>query len=162
MARNVGFYMLQIDKRYIDKTKGITRQGSVLTSAHFVDDTELINPVMKLSTFDQDLVNYVHIPSLDRWYYVTGVTYSKGYYYVQLHVDVTMSFLEALKQQEVILKRSEKYWDLFLQDDKFKTEQWTCDTYKPFTGGNAFHPNTDKFVLTVMGSGETSNNEGGE
>lgn len=162
MARTVKFYMCNIDKRYLDKSPGMIQQGNDLNTCNFKDDTELINPVLILSDFDASVVNYVYIPSLDRYYYVTGVTFSEGYYYVALHVDVLMSFKESIKNQDVVLKRSENYWDLFLQDDKFKTEQWTCDTYKPFTGGSAFSPNTDKFVLTVMGSGETINDEGGE
>lgn len=160
MARTVKFYSMNIDKRYLDKSAGMTQQGNDLTTAHFKDDTELINPVLILSDFDQSLVNYVYIPSLDRYYYVTGVTYSEGYYYIALHCDVLMSFKNSIKKQQVIVKRSgdaDKI-DLFMQDDKLKTEQYTHDVYKGFEGGTAFSPSTNTFVLAVMGTGEPSNN----
>lgn len=154
---------MNIDKRYLDKSSGMTQQGNDLTTAHFVDDTELINPVLKLSSFDQSVINYVYIPSLDRYYYVTGATYSKGFYYVQLHVDVLMSFKTSIKKQKVIAKRTSNFnmCDTFLQDDMIKTEQYTHDVYHKFEGDAGFSPSTNTFVLCVMGSGE-SENEGGE
>ena len=96
MPRSVDFYKMSIDKRYIDKTSGMAKQGNTLNTVHFIDDTELVNPVMKLSSFDASQVNYVYIPSLNRYYYVSGVSYSKGYYYVNLHVDVLMSFKNSI------------------------------------------------------------------
>ena len=93
---------ITLDKRYLDKSGGMTKQGQTLTGVHFIDDTEIVNPTLKLSAFDEDMVNYVYIPSLRRYYYVNGVTYSKGYYYVNLHVDVLMSFKDSIKKQTVV------------------------------------------------------------
>ena len=160
MARTVRFYKLQIDKRYIDKSVGWIQQGNDLTTAHFIDDTEIVNPVMKLSSFDQAQVNYVYIPSLDRYYYVTGVTYSKGYYLISLHVDVLMSFKNSILNMPIIASRNSSHYDKFMHDDRMKTEQFTHDVYKGFKGGNAFSGTANTFLLAVMGSGE--NEEEGE
>lgn len=154
MARTVRFYKLQIDKRYIDKSVGWHQEGNNLTTAHFIDDTEIVNPVMKLSSFDQAQVNYVYIPSLDRYYYVTGVTYSKGYYLISLHVDVLMSFKNSILNMPIIASRNSSHYDKFIHDDRMKTEQFTHDIYKGFKGGNAFSGTANTFLLAVMGSGE--------
>lgn len=161
MSRNVDFYKMTLDKRYLDKSSGMTKQGATLTGVHFIDDTELVNPVLKLSEFDENIVNYVYIPSLHRYYFVTDVTYSKGYYFVKLHVDVLMSFKDSIMRQEVILKRSSQSgtYNLFQSDDKFQLYDYTNVRYKFFNGGSSFGTGNHEFVLCVMGSGET---EGGE
>lgn len=163
MSRSVDFYKMSIDKRYIDKTSGMAKQGNTLNTVHFIDDTELVNPVMKLSSFDASQVNYVYIPSLNRYYYVGGVTYSKGYYYINLHVDVLMSFKNSILNMPIIASRNSSHYDKFMHDDRMKTEQFTHDVYKGFKGGNAFSGTANTFLLAVMGSGENEENEqGGE
>lgn len=161
MARTVTFYKMKLDKRYLDKTEGLSGR-STINSVHFIDDTELVNPVMKLTEFNEDACNYVHIPSLHRYYYVTGVTYSKGYFLVNLHVDVLMSFKASILSQEVILKRAsqEGAYNLWQSDDEFKLYEFTSVRYKEFIGGSSFNANTQNFVLCVMGSGEDENGGG--
>jgi len=155
MARTVTFYKNKLDRRYLDKTAGLSN-ASTANGVHFLDDTELVNPVMKLSEFNENACNYVHIPSLHRYYFVTDVTCSKGYYYVKLHVDVLMSFKDSIMNQEVILKRASQdgAYNLWQADDEFKLYEYTSVRYKEFKGGSSFNPNVQNFVLCVMGSGD--------
>lgn len=140
-----------LDKRYLDKTGGMTKQGQTLTGVHFIDDTEIVNPTLKLSDFDEDKVNYVYIPSLRRYYFVSGVTYSKGYYYVNLHVDVLMSFKDSIKKQTVVADRSASQYRQYIDDNILKTEQYRGEYMKPF-GNQPFNLGTVNFVLGVLGS----------
>ena len=160
MARTVTFYKMTLDKRYLDKTAGL-KNPSTINSAHFIDDTEIVNPTMKLSDFDEDQCNYVYIPSLRRYYYVTGVTYSRGYYFISLHVDVLMSFKDSIMSQETILSRCSdyKYYNLYQSDDKFQLYEYTNIRYKFFKGGQTFSPNIQNFVLCVMGGDEIESEE---
>ena len=151
MSRNVDFYKMVLDKRYLDKTSGMTKQGQTLTGVHFIDDTEIVNPTLKLSDFDEDKVNYVYIPSLRRYYFVSGVTYSKGYYYVNLHVDVLMSFKDSIKKQTVVADRSASQYRQYIDDNILKTEQYRGEYIKPF-GNQPFNLGTVNFVLGVLGS----------
>lgn len=151
MSRNVDFYKMVLDKRYLDKTSGMTKQGQTLTGVHFIDDTEIVNPTLKLSDFDEDKVNYVYIPCLRRYYYVSGVTYSKGYYYVNLHVDVLMSFKDSIKKQTVVADRSASQYRQYIDDNILKTEQYRGEYMKPF-GNQPFNLGTVNFVLGVLGS----------
>ena len=150
MARAITFYKMVLDKRYLDKTSGL-KNASTINNAHFIDDTEIVNPILKLTEFDEDQCNYVYIPSLSRYYYVSGVTYSKGYYYVNLHVDVLMSFKDAIKKQTVIADRSASQYRQYIDDNILKTEQYRGEYIKPF-GNQPFNLNTVNFVLGVLGS----------
>lgn len=151
MPRNIKFYKMTLDKRYLDKTSGMTQQGQTLTGVHFIDDTEIVNPILKLSSFDENNVNYVYIPSLRRYYYVNGVTYSKGYYYVNLHVDVLMSFKESIKKQTVVADRSASQYRQYIDDNILKTEQYRGEYIRQFSS-QPFSLNTVNFVLGVLGS----------
>lgn len=151
MPRNVDFYKMTLDKRYLDKSGGMTKQGQTLTGVHFIDDTEIINPTLKLSAFDEDMINYVYIPSLRRYYFVNGVTYSKGYYYVNLHVDVLMSFKDSIKKQTVVADRSASQFRQYIDDNILKTEQYRGEYIRQFSN-QPFSLSTVNFVLGVLGS----------
>lgn len=142
---------MTLDKRYLDKSGGMTKQGQTLTGVHFIDDTEIVNPTLKLSDFDEDKVNYVYIPSLRRYYFVNGVTYSKGYYYVNLHVDVLMSFKDSIKKQTVVADRSASQYRQYIDDNILKTEQYRGEYIRQFSN-QPFSLNTVNFVLGVLGS----------
>ena len=142
---------MTLDKRYLDKTSGMTQQGQTLTGVHFIDDTEIVNPILKLTSFDENNVNYVYIPSLRRYYYVNGVTYSKGYYYVNLHVDVLMSFKESIKKQTVVADRSASQYRQYIDDNILKTEQYRGEYIRQFSA-QPFSLSTVNFVLGVLGS----------
>ena len=149
MSRTINLYSMKVDKRYLTKAKTLI---SSLTNCHFIDETDIVNPTLKLSSFDASTTNYIEIPSLNRFYYVTNVTYSKGYYYVSLHVDVLMSFRQAILKQRCIIKRGSTNPSLYMHDDKFETQQYTCDRYLPFVGGG-FDFSIQNYILTVMGTG---------
>lgn len=153
MPRDIKFYKMTKDKRYLDKSSGMTQQGNTLTGAHFIDETEIVNPVLKLSSFDERNVNYVQIPSLqNRYYYVTGVTFSKGYYLVNLHVDVLMSFKDEIKKQTVVADRSKNQYRQYIDDNILKVEQYRGEYIKNFDN-QPFSMTTAEFVLGVLGSG---------
>lgn len=150
MSRTIKLYKMDIDHRYL--TKSLTQIGNDIT-ANFKDDTELIDPILILSSFNQNTTNYVEIPDLSRFYYVKGVTFSQGYYYVQLHVDVLMSFKDSIINQKAIIKRGNSYCSHYITDDQFKTQQYTCDRYVPFENDSAFDPTIQNYILAVMGTG---------
>lgn len=151
MARTVTFYKMSLDKRYLDKTSGLSNSSSI-NGVHFIDDTEIVNPTLKLSEFDEDQCNYVYIPSLRRYYYVTGVTYSKGYYFISLHVDVLMSFKDSIKTQTVVADRSATQYRQYIDDSILKTEQYKGEYIRSFSN-QPFSLSTVTYILGVLGSG---------
>ena len=150
MAREVIMYKLTLDKRYLNKEGGMSQVGNSL-QCNFKDDNEMINPILMLSSFDDNAINYVYIPSLHRYYYVKKVTYSKPYYYVELHVDVLMSFKTDINETKVIADRSKTHWDMYIQDDELIVDQYTCDRIIPFDE-QPFDDDSVHFVLALLGT----------
>lgn len=152
MAREIILYKSKLDARYLNKEGGLTEVRRI-QNCHFKDDEELRNPVLMLSSFDINEANYVHIPSLNRYYYINadGLTFSKPYYYVPLHVDVLMSFKADINKTPVIAERSKNLWDMYIQDDELILDQYTCDRLIPFDN-QPFSESTCKFILALLGS----------
>lgn len=118
------FYYNKSDKRYAKKTLEVVYDDVELT---YIDKTDISNPVIKLGkAMDPLAYNYVYIPEFKRYYYMSQPTYEAGYYIIQLHCDVLMSFYDYLKNRNVIVKRNENLFDRYLQDEKIKVRNYDC------------------------------------
>ena len=147
------FYLNKSDERCINKE--ISQVGSVLDII-FKDDTDLLNPVISLHT-DIDLsteANYCWLEQTNRYYYITGATYSQGRYTLQLHVDVLMSHRKGILAESVITKRQAKRFSKYQADDKFDLYEYTNVRTVGFKDCG-FNKNKQEFVLIVAGG--TSN-----
>lgn len=170
-------YEMKGDKRYLNKTPFMTAlynegeqndyfEGSIL------DDTSVIDPVFKLSREKYwKRCNYIFCQDTNRYYYVQDVTLSRGYVLVKCHVDVLMTFRDALKDRNVIVKRASKWnanteqpynYNTYLNDDKFKAYASEMNRSIEFPD-QGFDKDITEFVMCVVGN--TSNDiepEGGE
>lgn len=153
-------YDMQGDKRYLDKTSFMTplynegEQNDYFEGA-ILDDTSVIDPVFKFSREKYwKHCNYIFCQDTNRYYYVQDVTMSRGYVLVKCHVDVLMSFKDALKNKRIIAKRSETKYNLYLDDDKFKAYAPECDRMLKFKApeGDGFDFHTREFIMCVVGN----------
>ena len=109
---NCKLYYNKSDNRVIHKT--ITQVGNTMTVL-LKDNTEIVSPTIILSIDANSLAfNYVYLEDLRRYYYVTNITLSQQRMYVELKVDVLMSFANEIMLQSVILERQEN-------QDKYNT-----------------------------------------
>lgn len=170
-------YQLTGDKRYLDKTPFITplyNEGEIneYFDGVIIDDTSVIEPTFKFSRHNYwKKCNYIFCQDSLRYYYVTDVTMSHGFVYVKCHVDVLMTFRNALKERYVIIKRASKTdsvtkkpinYNTYLNDDKFKAYASEMNRSIEFPN-QGFDKYTTEFVMCVVGN--TSNDvepEGGE
>lgn len=136
------------DLRYINKK--ITTVGNPITQLYLKDKTELINPVIILDDFPQD-VNYCHLSEFDRFYYLTNVEFIDGQFYTSWHVDVLMSFKDDILKNKALVQRNTNDYDLYMQDNEFKLEQLTNDRYLKFST-TPFSISRESFVMGVLGS----------
>lgn len=84
---------------------------------NFISDSSIINPTFILSSATGIMeANYIFVPDLGRYYYITDKVLSKNQIQVSCHVDVLMSFKTAIKESWAILERQEKEFDLYLND----------------------------------------------
>lgn len=137
------FYLNKSDRRYVKKTLEVVYDDVELT---YIDKTDISNPVIKLGkAMDPLAYNYVYIPEFNRYYYMSQPTFEAGFYKIQLHCDVLMSFYEYYKNRNVIVKRQESKYNLYLEDSQYKVQNRTATMTKEFPSGF----NSAKYI--VMG-----------
>lgn len=145
------FYYNKSDKRYANKTLEVVYDDVELT---YIDKTDITNPVIKLGKAMEPLAyNYVYIPEFKRYYYMSQPTYEAGFYKIQLHCDVLMSFYDYYKNRNAIVKRNENLFDRYLQDEKIKVRNYDCIRTIQFPHGFE----SLNIILGVVGKTTNSN-----
>lgn len=157
------------DERYIDKTSYLheiesehdNEDGSF--NVVMLEDTSVEEPTFVLSRIHfWKKCNYVFCQDMNRYYYVRDVVLSQGKVYIKCHVDVLMTYKNAIKQQQIIVKRSQSNYNKYLVDDIYKTCASPEIRVKKFSKpSNAFGKDNRHFVLCVVGQGDV-NSGGGE
>ena len=142
-------YQNKSDERYLSKQ--ITEIPNTRQLNVFLKDrTNLTDPIIIMNDFPKQC-NYVWLSEFDRYYYVRNVEYLEGQFFIQLHVDVLMSFKNIILQKEVYSDRSKVHHNDYIQDDKMILNQYTNDRYLTFNS-SPFNINTATFILTLLGT----------
>ena len=129
--------------------------GKTLTSASahtgsLREGCEVVNPTVIVEGDNLSDFNYMYIPEFHRYYFITGITsVKKGLWQIDGHCDVLETYKDSIKANTAILKRQEKIWDMYLNDEKFKAESTNKTATIMFPQN---HFNTVNFILTVAGS----------
>ena len=150
------FYLNKSAENVVDKV--LTNQSDALT-LHFKENSSVIKPTFIISrNINVKNYNYLQVPEFHRYYYITDITVSQQYYILECKSDVLMSFKEGMKEQPCIIERNATLFNEYLEDDRFKSYQYTHrDTYR-FNGG--FEESTQEFILVVCGNPAVSANVG--
>ena len=144
---NVTFSKNNSDKRCLTKTLSNPLQ---VTGVSLYDSTSVTAPVLKVSGGPSKIAtyNYVYIPDFNRYYYITDFTVENGYILVSCKVDVLMSYATQIKACPCIAGRQEKKYNFYLNDNEFKTYQYTKQFVHSF---NSPFTKQSEFILTVQG-----------
>lgn len=132
---------------------------------NILEDSSIVDPYIVLSAPTNIIrANYMFIPDLGRYYYITDWILSKNRIYVKGHVDVLMSFRVAIKEVWAIMERQENNFDLYLNDSMISIENPNDVRTINFPG--AFN-DTSEFILIVAGDNtggdeEDPENTGGD
>lgn len=153
---NAYLYYNKSDKRYVSKDlEAITYDGSDHIDIEMKEDTSIIDPTFILRTQSKVLTaNYIYVPDLNRYYYINDYTVSHQRIYIDCHVDVLMSYKDSILAKNIIAKRSENRYNLYLPDEKFKLYNYPkiqTIMFNPKTSFK-FDMNVEQFVLTTAGS----------
>lgn len=144
------FYMCQSDKRYAKKILTKVYEDVALT---YIDTTDLGEPVLKVGkNIDPLRYNYVYIPEFNRYYYVKKPPkFEAGFYRVELHSDVLMSFYEYYKNRNVIVSRQERNYNLYQNDPKQHFYNTNATIIKEFPT-KPFSITNSNFILVLNGA----------
>lgn len=141
------FYYNKSDKRYLNKSIEAKYNNIPI---EVLEPSSVIRPSLRVSSglIGQN-VNYIYVNELERYYYIKDWIMENGYIRLECEVDVLMSFKDEIKQQNVIIKRQEKEYNLYQIDEKMHLYNTPC--YRALTFPNGFS-NTGHFVLCVAGA----------
>lgn len=144
-------YNCKSDPNALTKVYDLVNQDIPIT---YNFDLGIEDPVLYFSkNIDPNLFNYVWIPSLGRNYWVVSPpTYLDGIYSVQCHVDVLETFKDAIYGLTAIVKRNAKYYNRYLQDDKYKLYQPTATRLLDWGKNKGFKKEVTEFILCVVGN----------
>ena len=114
------------------------------------EETSVIDPVFEVETaLDFSQINYVHIPELHRYYYVTNiVSVATNLWRIYCHVDVLMTYKPQILDHEAVIARQENLYNLYLNDGStFVATQRSRIVQKTFPNGFS----GSSYVMLVAG-----------
>lgn len=138
------FYKNTSDDKRIDKTLQTIRTVNI----DYKDNTSVVRPTIKVLVFAEVFdCNYVYLSDFKRYYFVREVTVSQQHVILTLEEDVRFTLRAGIRNCRAIIKRQERLFDAYLDDEKFKAEGYT--RIQTFTFGSGFTQNA--FLLTIAG-----------
>ena len=150
MSFNIVIQTNSSEKNKLDKT---LTDIETLTGT-LRNDTSIIDPVFQIAGDLSSFVtaNYCTVPTFGRSYFITNIrSIRNGLFEIACHVDVLSSFKTQIRTNKAILHRSERNWNLYLNDGTLKISQ-KPESIKTlqFSNGNAF-VNHFSYVLILAG-----------
>lgn len=151
---NITLYTTSSDRKQLRKTldnKGIT------VSAHMKEPCSLMNPVVTIqqasagSSWAQ--LNYVYIPTFLRYYFIDNITVlNDGLLELSMHVDVLMTYADALSAQQLEIVRSSSLNSKLYIDPEMPLQANKLLSYKKIgVFPESVGANTNNYYLTVAG-----------
>ena len=119
------------------------------------EGTSVVDPEVEIeSVLEQDIisrVNYARIEAFHRFYFVTDITLDiTGLWLFTMHCDVLMSYKEAIKQQNAVVARQERRYNMYLDDGWFMTYQNPIVRQQYFSVSAPFEG--ESYILVLAGS----------
>lgn len=143
------FYNNASDERYLNKS--ITAKFSNI-DIEVITPASVVRPSFRLSSgLLGQSVNYVYVNELERYYYIRNWTMDNGFVILECEVDVLMSFKNAIKNQNVIVSRQQKKYNLYMTDHKQKFYNTNATVVKEFPK-KPFSISKSQFILCLNGA----------
>lgn len=145
-------FQMNGEKNLVDKTKVLTSISTI--SGTLRESCSMTRPTVTCEFSDVPKFNYVYIPSMRRFYFVTEITFvSKNIYEVSLRVDVLMSYRNQIKSLKGIVARNEFDFNNLIEDNNRSIEK--TKSVEIIEGERASSPFSNDgsgvFVLQVVG-----------
>ena len=147
----INFYTNLSDPKSLDKN--LESRGSI--TGQLRAESDILNPSIlcegDVSSYTN--CNYLEIPDFGRSYFVDSFeSVRNGLFRVNCHVDVLSTYKTQIRANTAILARSERVWDLYLDDGSFKVDNTPKLITKAFPSGF----NNMSFILAVADGGAGS------
>ena len=143
------FYYNKSDKRYLNKSIEAKYNNIPI---EVLEPSSVIRPSLRVSSgLIGQGVNYLYVNELERYYYIKDWIMENGHIRLECEVDVLMSFKNAIKQQNVIVSRQQKRYNLYMTDPKQKFYNTNATVVKEFPK-KPFSISKSQFILCLNGA----------
>lgn len=115
------------------------------------DTSSLIDPVITVAVVSNLIpqINYAYIPEFARYYFVNNITSIRNnVWQFEMHIDVLMTYCDAILANHAIIQRNENEYDLQLNDGMFVTMQKPRKSVHQFPNGFTDYD----YVLAIAGN----------
>lgn len=156
----ITLYRMTQDKKVVNKT--LTSANTIASvTASFKGDCTITDPVIELD-YDTGYLqaNYMYISDFGRYYFIEQTVVSEQRIIYSCHVDVLKSFTGDIRNMTALVSRSEKNYNLYLNDKYFKVLNYKNDEVFEFPEDtkNRFTNKFYSYVLVVAGAMPTPPN----
>lgn len=140
------------------------KDGLTVENVRFFDDGSISvkNPTLKLNVVSDvselSEYNYISIPKLGSYYYITSMSANGGLIIIETVRDVLMTFKKDIKAStQYVIRQEMKYKNPFLQDGELPIRSDHNYVYEPFQGpdGPVFDKSCINVILETIGRGGT-------
>ena len=114
-------------------------------------DSSIIDPIITVEVTSNVVptINYCYISEFERYYFVNNITAIRNYLWeFSMHVDVLMTYADAILENYAIIQRNANEFDLLLNDGIFVTQQKPRKSAHQFPNGFTHHD----YVLAIAGN----------
>lgn len=110
---DINLYNNSSESNRVDKSSYLESVGTI--NGVLRDECNIIDPVINLELPNPPVFNYIYIPTFNRYYFVKEFDFVRtGLYRLKLHVDVLMSYKDAIKNLECLITRNEHRYNKYI------------------------------------------------
>ena len=159
MAITVNFYTFS---KKTNSTKQPTGTAALSASCLLKDATSIITPVFQIRTSDPTTYNYCYCRAFHRYYFISDITWNKGYWEIRCKCDVLATYKTTIGSTNGYVVRSATRSNGEIIDSLWPTTaDTTVNAVTPsntstFTGATTF--DAGYYVIGLKGNNATSEN----
>lgn len=138
------------ENNVIGKNLTVTSTGDAVFKRN-VSELDIELDLHNINTDILNKSNYVYIPILNRYYFISNVRYDLGgNVTIMCHTDVLQTFADDIRKLRVIADKSEEVAksNMYIDDNSFVTENRIINQIYNFPSG---FNNTGEFILITVG-----------
>lgn len=159
MAITVNFYTFS---KKTNSTKQPTGTAALSASCLLKDATSIITPVFQIRTSDPTTYNYCYCRAFHRYYFISDITWNKGYWEIRCKCDVLATYKTTIGATWGYIVRAANRSDGEIVDNLYPTTAYTTvsavspSNISTFTGAINFQ--SGYYVIGLQGNDSTSEN----
>ena len=116
MAITVNFYTFS---KKTNSTKQPTGTAALSASCLLKDATSIISPVFQIRTSDPTTYNYCYCRAFHRYYFISDITWNKGYWEIRCKCDVLATYKTTIGSTNGYILRAANYSDGNIIDELY-------------------------------------------